>query len=101
MTRYSDFIAILGLAAVGLSGFLSHETASGQSSKRTATVEDAIEMTDFGSENYIFGGAAHRGLAEFSPNGNRFVVVVKKGNVHKDTNDYRLLLFKTDESFKS
>lgn len=69
--------------------------------KHLVTVRDAVEMSELVSLDYNWGGATKHSVAEFSPDGKRFVVVVRKGNLQADTNDYRMLLFKTSEAFKS
>jgi dipeptidyl aminopeptidase/acylaminoacyl peptidase len=69
--------------------------------KRPVTVADFIQMTRFGDPQYI-GGVPSSGLvAKFSPDGKRFVVVLRKGNLETNTNEYSLTLFATDEVFRS
>src|SRR5216684_4011096 len=63
--------------------------------KRAVTVADSIQMTRFGDPDYIGGGPAKGIVAKFSPNGEQFVVVLKRGNLHNNTNEYSLVLFKT------
>lgn len=60
---------------------------------RPATVADLIEETV--AENSK-GEVAH-----FSPNEKQFVIVTRRGNLAKNTNDYTLLLFRTAEVFRS
>jgi len=64
------------------------------------TVRDGIEMTEFGDEAYLTGMAAEHQIATFSPDGDRFVFVLKNGNLQKNTNDYQLVLFTTDGSIR-
>jgi dipeptidyl aminopeptidase/acylaminoacyl peptidase len=40
-------------------------------------------------------------VAKFSPDGNHFVVILKKGNLEANTNEYSLVLFQTAEVFQS
>lgn len=61
--------------------------------KRPVTVADAIRMTKLGEQA---DDAAH-----FSPNGGYFIVVLKKGNLERNTNEYSLLLWKTGEIIHS
>lgn len=69
--------------------------------KRPVTVADSIEMTQLGDPSYA-GGAPSKGIvAKFSPDGKRFVVVLKKGNLDHNTNDYSLILFETSTAFQS
>jgi hypothetical protein len=72
-------------------------------SKRSVTVADTIEMTRVaGDSHYNVAYPDPRPpLAYFSPNGETFLVVLRKGNLERNTNDYSMLLFKTDEAFHS
>jgi dipeptidyl aminopeptidase/acylaminoacyl peptidase len=54
---------------------------------RPAEVADSIRMT------IMTGGPS------FSPDGKKFVVVIRKGNLRRNTNDYSLLIWKTEEVF--
>ena len=58
-------------------------------------------MTRFADPNYTAGGSSRGVVAQFSPDGKRFVVLVKRGNVERNTNEYSLLLFRTAEAFHS
>ena len=58
-------------------------------------------MTRFGDPYYADGGSAKGIVAKFSPNGEQFVVVLKRGNLQDNTNEYSLVLFRTAESFHS
>jgi len=69
--------------------------------KRAATVADSIQMTRLGDPYYDSGGSAKGIFAKFSPNGEQFVVVLRKGNLQDNTNEYSLVLFKTEEAFHS
>jgi dipeptidyl aminopeptidase/acylaminoacyl peptidase len=40
-------------------------------------------------------------VAKFSPDGKQFVVILKKGNLEANTNEYSLVLFQTAEAFRS
>ena len=73
----------------------------GSTAKRPITVVDAIEMTQLGERSYLMGGASRSLVAHYSPDGKRFVVVVKKGIVEDNTNEYSLLLFVTATVFRS
>ena len=48
-----------------------------------------------------YAGALTQDFAYFSPDRSRFVMIVKKGNLETNTNDYSLLLFKAGEAFDS
>jgi len=69
--------------------------------RRPAAVADSIQMTRFADPNYTAGGSSHGLVAQFSPDGKRFVVLVRKGNLEQNTNEYSLLLFHTVEAFHS
>src|SRR5258708_25544825 len=58
--------------------------------KRPVTVGDAIRMTRW-----------PWGALEFSPDSEKFVVVLRKGNVESNKNEYSLLLWQTNEVFQS
>jgi dipeptidyl aminopeptidase/acylaminoacyl peptidase len=64
--------------------------------KRPVTVADSIQMTRLGDPLYSKGL-----VAKFSPDAKRFVVVLRKGNLETNTNEYSLTLFETDEIFHS
>jgi dipeptidyl aminopeptidase/acylaminoacyl peptidase len=72
-----------------------------QAPKRAITVADSIQMTRFGDPSYTDGGPAKGIVAKFSPNGEQFVVVLKRGNLEDNTNEYSLVLFRTSEAFHS
>ncbi len=65
-------------------------------SKRPVTVADSIQMTRFGDDAE---GYSTKGIVAFSPNAEQFVVVLKRGNLQDNTNEYSLVLFKTAEAF--
>jgi hypothetical protein len=69
--------------------------------KRSATVADSIQMTRLGDPSYTDGGPSKGIVAKFSPDGQHFVVVLKKGNLEANTNEYSLVLFQTAELFQS
>ncbi len=69
--------------------------------KRFVTVADSIRMTNIDNPNYILGTWGRDDVAAFSPDGKRFVVIVKKGNLEQNTVDYKLLLFQTDKALSS
>jgi dipeptidyl aminopeptidase/acylaminoacyl peptidase len=71
--------------------------------KRPATVEDAIRMVRIAGHlsNLSYEGALTENFAYFSPDRKQFAVILKKGNLETNTNDYSLVLFRTDEVFSS
>jgi Tol biopolymer transport system component len=69
--------------------------------KRPLTMADSIQMTRFGDPVYNDGISSKGLVAKFSPDGKRFVVVLRKGNLESNTNEYSLILFETEEVFRS
>ncbi|HET8925253.1 MAG TPA: prolyl oligopeptidase family serine peptidase [Candidatus Acidoferrum sp.] len=78
----------------------SGQDNSGQG-KRSITVSDAIEMTRVGEPDLFSESESKERVARFSPDGRQFVLVLKKGNVERNINEYSLLLFQTGEAFHS
>ena len=50
---------------------------------------------------YLGGGSSAGRVAQFSPDGAKFVVVLRKGNVRKNSNEYSLLLWRTNTLSRS
>ncbi len=69
--------------------------------KRPVTVADSIQMTRLGDPIYTAGAPSKGIVAKFSPDGKHFVVILKKGNLESNTNEYSLVLFQTAEVFQS
>jgi dipeptidyl aminopeptidase/acylaminoacyl peptidase len=69
--------------------------------KRPVTVEDAIRMKLPANPGCFPGDDSDGCLAQFSPDGKRFVIVIKQGNVEQNTNEYSLLLYRTTEALHS
>jgi hypothetical protein len=69
--------------------------------KRPVTVADSIQMTRLGDPSYTEGALSNGIVAKFSADEKRFVVVLKKGNLEANTNEYSLVLFQTAEAFQS
>jgi dipeptidyl aminopeptidase/acylaminoacyl peptidase len=69
--------------------------------RRPVTVSDFIQMVRLGDPLYNDGGPSKGLVAKFSPDGKRLVVVLRKGNLETNTNEYSLILFETDEVFRS
>jgi dipeptidyl aminopeptidase/acylaminoacyl peptidase len=66
-------------------------------SSRPVTVEDAIQMTKVGDLDSFWGSPLPDQLGHFSPDGKKFVVVTRKGNIASNTRTYSLLLWNTGE----
>jgi dipeptidyl aminopeptidase/acylaminoacyl peptidase len=69
--------------------------------KRGVTVEDMIAMTQWSDLSYFLGASPSTAVGIFSPDKRQFVVLVKKGILEQNTNEYSLLLFQTDEALQS
>jgi hypothetical protein len=80
---------------------IEQSTALSGRSKRPVTVADSIQMTRLGDPSYTYGAPSKGIVAKFSPDGKHFVVVLKKGNLQVNTNEYSLVLFQTAEVFQS
>jgi dipeptidyl aminopeptidase/acylaminoacyl peptidase len=63
--------------------------------KRPVTVADTIRMTRIAGRGYYPPWFPKSGFAVFSPDGKRFAMVIVRGNVEKNTNEYSLLVFRT------
>src|SRR5712692_3803796 len=85
----------------GVGAWTAQSAAVAGLTKRPVTVADSIRMTRLGDVRYT-GGAPSKGIvAKFSPDGKHFVVILKKGNLQANTNEYSLVLFPTGEVFQS
>lgn len=69
--------------------------------KRPITVADAIEMTRLADPSYFLTGSSQGRVALFSPDGRRFVVLLRKADLRKNVNTFSLLLFQTAQAFHS
>lgn len=69
-------------------------------SKRPITVADIIGMTRVAGTPY-FAYRPKSGFASFSPDGKQFAIVLARGNVAENTNDYSLMLFRTADEFEA
>jgi hypothetical protein len=93
------FPAILLLAAVSsLAGLSLGQEKTATEEKRPVTVADAIRMTRVAGSGYP-SLRPKSGFAVFSPDGKYFLIVVARGNVEKDINEYSLLVFRTADVF--
>ena len=85
---------VLGLAGAGSA--LWSQTPAADTGRRTMTVADIIRMTTFGSQPH---GYLPEDLDVPSPDGRLHAVVVKRGDVERNTNVYSLLVFKSEALF--
>src|SRR5713226_8350152 len=94
-------IACVGLAFLAALGCPCRGKDSHAVDKRRITVRDTIEMTEFADRGYFLGGAPASPVAIFSPDGKQFIIRLKKGDVEQNVVKYWLLLFQTNEVFRS
>jgi dipeptidyl aminopeptidase/acylaminoacyl peptidase len=75
--------------------------ATGLAERRLVTQEDAIRMTRIAGHGSAgeYAGTLTHDFAYFSPDGKRFAVVLKRGNLEANTNDYLLVVFQTEHVF--
>ena len=67
--------------------------------KRAVGVGDAIALTRLADPSYFRGVPADGKVANYSPDGSRFVVVVRKGDLSTNSNIYSIFLFQTAHIF--
>jgi dipeptidyl aminopeptidase/acylaminoacyl peptidase len=68
--------------------------------KRAITVLDTIRMTRLADPYYTAGQPTSGNVAQFSPDGKQFVVILKKGNVERNTIDYSVLRWRISQSLR-
>lgn len=68
---------------------------------RPTTVADAIRMTRYADPSYIAGQPSDGNVAQFSPDGEKFTLVLRRGNLESNTNEYSLFLWRTADVFRS
>ena len=76
------------------------ESGEALTPRARVTVADAIEMRQWADRNYAAGSSARGRVGIFSPDENCFVVVLKKGNLNSNTNEFSILLFDTKASWE-
>lgn len=69
--------------------------------KRNITVKDMIESTRLADADYFLGAHSDGGVAEYSPDGEHFVVALRKGDLKTNTNEYSIYLFATSAIVQS
>lgn len=98
-----SFLAILLLFLPYLLGpepvLVGAESNQHDSLARPATIDDAIEMTKLADPIYWSGGVSRGLVAQFSPSGKKFVVVLRKGHLGNNTNEFSVLLWHTRQLF--
>lgn len=98
----TGFVISFAWPRQGISGPAVHqESIPPVREKRPFQIGDAIEMAEVSdpARNDDSSRAPH--IAKFSPDKRRFVIVVKRGNLANDSNDYSILLFRTSDVFRA
>jgi dipeptidyl aminopeptidase/acylaminoacyl peptidase len=70
-----------------------------QGKQRLVTVRDSIEMVRLADPFYSMGRQSQGLVAHFSPDRSKFAIVLKRGNVAHDTNEYLLYVCATSKVF--
>jgi dipeptidyl aminopeptidase/acylaminoacyl peptidase len=86
----------LSLVCASLPLFSSTETA-----KRDITVKDMIETTRWADVDYFWGANPDHGVALYAPDGEHFVIALRKGDLTNNANEYSIYLFPTNSVFRS
>jgi dipeptidyl aminopeptidase/acylaminoacyl peptidase len=95
----SAWFLVMIATSVQLSAHGSGALSSGKLAEvRPVTVTDVIEMMKVADRAQSDLGG---NIAQFSPDGKKFVVVLRKGNLERNTNDYSLLLWDARRLFTS
>ncbi len=94
------------ISSLPIARFLGVKSAgvSKRSVRRPVTVADSIQMTRVAGPpdvRHRYTGGVVSDFAVFSPDGKRFVIVVRKGNLEQNTMDYSMLLFATENVFET
>jgi dipeptidyl aminopeptidase/acylaminoacyl peptidase len=75
--------------------------ASQSVQKQSVTVADTIRMTTIPETRYAAEDNSKSRIALFSPDNKKFVIVTERGILETNEREFSLLLFQTDELFRS
>jgi len=78
---------------------VSRDSSGVPSEQRLITAADAIRMTTLGDSDYHAGASSYGGIAKLSPDKKKAVIVLRKGNLDQNTNEYSLLIWDTETVF--
>lgn len=92
-------ICLLPLTLFFLAPLMAREQNPLSAAKRPITVADDVGMTRL--EVAGLSVAQSGEIAHFSPEGKRFVLVLRKGNPRQNTNDFSLLMYETANALQS
>lgn len=102
MLNASRYCGCLWFAVISL--VAPRPTCGAQNPKdetQKVAVFNAIQMTMWADRQYFLGGTPDDRVGVFAPNGAQFVVVVRRGNLEDNTNEYSVLLFQTKDAFNN
>src|SRR5260221_10705953 len=94
LTALFFFASSLGIRA-------QPEVPNSQPFKRSVTVADAIDLTRLADPDYFHGGDSTGRISLFSPDRKLFLILLRKGNLGKNTNEFSLLLYHAAEALRS
>jgi dipeptidyl aminopeptidase/acylaminoacyl peptidase len=86
-------LALLPLASFPTHARPSDELGPPRGAERPVGIADSIEMTRFADGLYELGVSSQDLIGDWSPDRTRFTVVLRRGNIERNTNEYSLLLF--------
>ncbi len=92
-------VSLCVLLITGTSAFSAGESHPVRE-KRKLTVADTIQMTTWANRAYSMNGTPDAPVALFSPDGSKFLISLKRGDVRRNTLDSSLLLFESNEVFR-
>jgi hypothetical protein len=75
--------------------------SGGAADRHPVSVADAITMTRLSDQRYFLGDSSEGRVAQFSPDGKWFTIVLERGDIEHNSTLYSLLLFETDRAFDS
>src|SRR6266481_1003096 len=84
---------LLNASAPGTRVLDHQKVMLGKAATRPVTVADSIGMKTLADSNYFVGYSVVDPVVHFSPDGTKFVVVLRKGNLQQNTNEYSLFLW--------
>lgn len=96
MRKLRALVVVWALYLCGGEPVSGQAVASLAGARRPITVRDVIAMTKLGDGFYYAGGSSRGRVAQFSPDGKQFVIVLRRGNLEMNANEYSLLLWRTD-----
>lgn len=104
MRKNTALFALLTLSLPPMLALAPRRTAQNDPTapnQKFITVKDVVEMRHWADHDYFLGGESTGRVALFSKNGKRIVVVLRQGNLARNTNDYQILLFDSHHLFTS